>query len=71
MKLKVLLTRADRPFKAHAVEVVTFTVLSPHLTKLICVAGALSAQTVPSPTAGWAVLLWYAIGIIRWTVVLN
>lgn len=32
----------ESPFEAQAVEVVTLAVFSPHLTKIICMAGALS-----------------------------
>lgn len=66
-----LLTGAERPFEALAVEVVTLAVLSPHLAKLIRVAGALSAQTVASPAAHPAARLRDAVGVIRRTVVLH
>lgn len=66
-----LLTRAEVAFEAQAVEVIAFAVLPPHLTKLIWMAGTLSAQTVPSSTADWAVWLRYAVYIVRWAVVLH
>lgn len=65
------LTGTKFPSEAQAVEVVTLAELPPHLTKLISVAGALSAQTVTSPVADWAVCSLDAVDIIRWTVVLH
>ncbi len=70
-KQMYLLTRTQSPFEAQAVEVVTFAVFAPHLTKLICMAGALSAQTVASTAADGAAWLRDAVGVIRWTVVLH
>lgn len=66
-----LLTGAKCPSKAQAVEVVTLAVLSPHPTKLICMAGALSTQAVASPTADRDVLLWGAVIVIGWIVVFH
>lgn len=66
-----VLTGTQRPFEAQAVEVVTFAVFAPHLTELICVAGALSTQAVPSPAADRAPGLRDAVDVIRRTVVLH
>lgn len=66
-----LLTGAQCSFEPQAVEIVTFAVSAPHLSKLVRVAGALSAQTVPSSVADRAPLLWDAVVIISRTVVLQ
>lgn len=65
------LTGAQCPLEAQAVEVVTFAVLSPDLTELIPMAGALSAQAVSSPAADRRPWLRDAVGVIGWTVVLH
>lgn len=64
------LTGAQFASEAQAVEVVTLAILPPHLAKAITVAGALSAQAVPSPAADGIVCFVDAVGVIRWTVVL-
>lgn len=66
-----LLTGAELPFEAQAVEVVTLAVLPPHLTELVGVAGALSAQTVAPAAADGAVGLGDAVGVVGRAVVLH
>lgn len=65
------LTGTKFPSEAQAVEVVTLAVFPPHLTKLVSMAGALSAQAVTSPAADRPVCFLDAVGIIRWTVILH
>lgn len=66
-----LLTGAKQAFEAQAVEVVTLAVLPPHLTELVGVAGALSAQTVASAAADRAAGLRDAVDVIGRAVVLH
>lgn len=66
-----VLTGTQRPLVAQAVEVIAFAVFAPHLSELVCVAGALSAQAVASPAADRTLRLRDAVGVIGRTVVLH
>lgn len=66
-----VLTGTQLPLVAQAVEVVAFAVFAPHLSELVCVAGALSAQAVASAAADGTPWLRDAVGVIGRTVVLH
>lgn len=70
-KYVYILTGTQFAFEAQAVEVVTLAVFAPHLTKLVCVAGTLSTQTVTPSTAGWSLWLLDTVGIIGRIIVLH